>query len=162
MITTIATRALAVLALAGGVGTAAYLTGAAGVDTATHWSRGFEAGLHAGVRRGLAQDAGEARQAAHRFRPGQPGYAAIFAAGRRQGYRFGRYDGLAAGAQQAADGLPGGQGDWQPGQWYLVRLGAAARGGLQVSQRTAIAPDQLYGACRQDPTAMCDEPIPRG
>jgi hypothetical protein len=94
-------RLLAVAALIVGVGASAYVIGLARADTDAHWTRGYQAGYGSGYEAGHRAGAVRATTAAgrvlHRYRRGGSGWAAIFAAGRRDGLRFGRYEGYAAG-----------------------------------------------------------------
>src|SRR3954452_4949014 len=110
------TRLLAVLALVAAASTAAFISGQHTVKRDDRWLQGYHAGVRA--QRNATRD--EARRATTRYEPGQPGFEAIYSAGRREGQRLGqrlgrsaglsagRRAGLRAGRLEALPSFPGG------------------------------------------------------
>jgi len=157
------TRLLAVLALVAAAATAAFISGQHTVKRDDRWLQGY----HAGVRAQRNDARENAKRLTARYQPGQPGFEAIYSAGRREGQRLGqrlgrsegltagRRSGFKAGRQTALPSFPGG---WRAQHWYLVRLEPGVGARMQVGKRVVVARGRLYGACPSNPDNICAAP----
>ncbi|HEY3020153.1 MAG TPA: hypothetical protein VGJ32_08175 [Solirubrobacteraceae bacterium] len=150
------TRVLAMLALVAAAGATGLFAGRASHDRDAGWSRGYDAGIRA--QRNASRD--EVARVAARYQPGAPGFESIYAAGRREGRRLGRYEGLAAGRRAGfRDGriavLPDFPGGWRAQHWYIVRLQPDRDAGFRIGQRVTLARGHQYGACPREPDRIC-------
>ena len=158
------------LALIAGVGVAGYFIGKSAADASQ------------AKRDGRAE--GEATVRAQ-FRPGAPGYALIFAAGRAAGAQAGRQTGLRLGVRQGqaagferghaagkAQGVPAGAAaalgnlpGWQTGSgaFYIVDMAPGTQSGVPyvVSGRQLMQANRLYEICTDDPSRICSQAPPK-
>ena len=165
------TAALVVLAvvLIAGAGVSGYFIGKGAADASGAKKKGFAEGA-ASVR---AQ-----------YRPGAPGYALIFAAGRASGSQSGRRTGLALGvkqgqaagferghaagtAQGVSDGANAALGNlpsWQTGAgaFYVVDMAPGTQSGVRyvVNGRQLMQANRLYEVCTDDPSQICSQTAP--
>src|SRR3954469_16266193 len=157
------TRLLAVFALVAAAATAAFIAGQHTVKRDDRWLAGY----HAGARAERSATRENAKRLTARYQPGQPGFEAIYSAGRREGQRLGerlgrsaglsagRRSGFKAGRQAALPTFPGG---WRAQHWYLVRLEPGGGSRVQVGKRVVVARGRLYGACPKNPDDICAAP----
>jgi len=160
--------ALAVLLIVG-AGVAGYFIG----DSAADASKAKKDGRAEGEATVRAQ-----------YRPGTPGYEAIFRAGQvagsrsgeRAGLRLGAKQGQAAGfergrtsgkAQGVADGAAAALGNytsWQTGAggFYIVDPAPGTQAGIPyvINGRQLMQPNRLYEICTDDPARVCSQAAP--
>jgi hypothetical protein len=157
------TRLLAVLALVAAAATAAFIAGQHTVKRDDRWLQGY----HAGVRAERNATRENAKRETARYLPGQPGFEAIYSAGRREGQRLGQRLGRSAGLSDGrrtgfkagrAEALPTFPGGWRAQHWYLVRLEPGRGSRVQVGQRVVVSRGRLYGACTNNPDKICAAP----
>jgi hypothetical protein len=160
------TRLLAVFALVSAAAALGVMGGRASVprDDGAAWNDGY----HAGVLAQRNADHTASRRATARYEPGQPGFEAIYAAGRREGRRLGERLGRTAGANAGrrtgfkvgqATALPDFAGGWRPFHWYLVKLEAGATAkSVRVGKRVLVTRGRLYGPCQANGDDICAVP----
>ena len=161
------TRLLAVLALVAAAGTIGVMWGRA-VAPKSVGSTTYREGYRAGVEAEHKADDTRARRAIARYQPGQPGYDAIYAAGRREGRRLGERLGREAGTSAGrrvgfkagqATALPDFSGGWRPSHWYMVRLEASSSGrSVRIGKRVIVSRGRLYGPCQANADDICAVP----
>ena len=156
---TMVTRILAMLLLAATAGATGLFVGQTKADP----DAGFDRGYNAGVRAESNAQRHAATKVSARYQPGSPGFDAIYASGRREGKRLGRYEGLAAGRRAGykagrASALPDFPGGWRASHWYLVRLERGADKRLRVGARVVVARGRQYSACAADADRICATP----
>jgi hypothetical protein len=158
-----------VLVLVAGAGVAGYFIG----DSAADASKAKKDGRAEGEAAVRAQ-----------YRPGAPGYEAIFRAGQaagtrtgeRAGVRLGVKQGQAAGfergrttgkAQGVADGAAAALGNypsWQTGAgaFYIVDPAPGTQSGIPyvVNGRQLMQANRLYEICTDDPSRICSQAAP--
>jgi hypothetical protein len=128
----------------------------------------YREGFRAGMKAQQKTSAAQVSRAVARFRRGQPGYDAIYEAGRREGRRLGERVGRAAGKSAGrrvgfkagqATALPDFAGGWRASHWYMVRLEPTASGdAVRIGQRVIVARGRLYGPCQTNADDICAVP----
>ncbi len=158
-----------VVVLIAGAGVAGYFIG----DSAADASKAKKEGRAEGEAAVRAQ-----------YRPGAPGYEAIFRAGQaagtrsgvQAGVRLGAKQGQAAGfergksagkAQGVADGAAealGNYASWETGSgaFYIVDMAPGTQSGIPyvVNGRQLMQPNRLYEICTDDPARVCSQAAP--
>jgi hypothetical protein len=158
-----------VVVLIAGAGVAGYFIGDSAADASKAKTEG--------------RAAGEAAARAP-YRPGAPGYVAIFRAGQASGTRTGHLAGVRLGAKQGqaagfergkstgkaqgvADGAAaalGGYTSWQTGTggFYIVDPAPGTQTGIPyvINGRQLMQPNRLYEICTDDPARICSEAAP--
>jgi hypothetical protein len=162
------TRLLAVFALVSAAAALGVLGGRASVPHGLGGGGTWLDGYHAGATAQRNATSDEVRRAVARYQPGEPGFEAIYAAGRREGRRLGIRLGRAEGANTGRRaGFKAGQdatlpqfaGDWRSSHWYLVKLEPGeTRSSVRVGKRVLVARGRLYGPCRANPDDICAVP----
>jgi hypothetical protein len=159
------TRLLAVLAL---VAVAATLGALGGRATAPEsvGSGTYRDGYNAGLSAGNDASRAAVAHAVARYKRGQPGYDAIYTAGRREGRRLGERLGRTAGANEGrrvgfkagqATVLPAFDGGWRASHWYMVKLEPAGKS-VRIGQRVIVSRGRLYGPCQTNADDICAVP----
>jgi hypothetical protein len=160
--------ALAVVLIVG-AGVAGYFIG----DSAADASKAKKEGRAAGEAAVRAQ-----------YRPGAPGYVAIFGAGQAAGNRSGERAGVRLGAKQGqatgfergrtagqaqgvADGAAAALGNypsWQTGAgaFYIVDPAPGTQAGITyvINGRQLMQANRLYELCTDDPARICSQAAP--
>ena len=121
------------------------------------------------------------------FAQGTAGYRRIFAAGQAQGTQAGTRTGEKVGAergrkvgfekgqkagqlqgerqgiQSGANAALGKFSDWQPGSFYIVKLGTGTGGvPFVIDSRSQMSDSERYAVCANNPGDICTEPITSG
>jgi hypothetical protein len=163
---------LGVLVALAAVGAGGYFLGKSAADANGAEKRGERQGREAEAatyapgtsryqaiyRRGVAAGTTAGRRAGERT-GAERGKRVGFERGKRVGDLQGERQGIVSGANAALGGFTG----WEPGTWYIVKVGTGANGvPYAIDSRKQMLPSERYAICADNPGDVCTEPIATG